>query len=236
MKNYYETHWDIGKFTICFWTNFRHKVFALEYIKDNYYDRKGAICISLIFFTLCFRFPSYSSNDYDYISYGINISDSTFFLHAGKKTYSWGIPFFDKVFYKSYVLGKNGTWLDSTYREFYAPEHDLYMRKIGLLKGHKHPTDEESLAKTFYKKWNNSSGDEFDAKYRAELKIWRRKWLGWTKLFETRLRDIDIYIKVIYNSDDVTWKTKSISTTEPSFDGENPEETFARVMKRKDFE
>ena len=34
----FEKKWDIGDFTICFWTNFNFPILEFAYDDDNYYD------------------------------------------------------------------------------------------------------------------------------------------------------------------------------------------------------
>lgn len=237
----FEKKWDIGDFTICFWTNFNFPILEFAYDDNNYYDSRSSISISLILFTIMLKLPFRNRERNTFGAerkYGIVIHDGVFWLHYGKSNFAWDIPFFTDIFHKHLILGKDDKWVDVTYRRCNTPEYEFFMQKVGFLAfDDGHPTDEESAAKIFYgtilDKYDNTT---INAKYRVEMRIWRPKWLGWTKLFEKKIKSIDVCFEKEVGKGKSTWKGGVVGCgMDFKDDNETPEECFERMKVEKKF-
>lgn len=229
----------LGKCTI---TIFRPNYFALRYSKCGYFDARPSIDIFLYFIGVIIHLPWYNKgweNECDPPEYGIAIHDSTFWIYlggkgnmkGGNKWWTWDLPFFSKVFYGDYILGKDGQWINIKNRHYYYD-------KVGYLSWDKGNTvsDEESPAMTYYGKWiDHYDNTIIDAKYRVELRQWRPKWLTWTKLFQEEIKSIDVCFKNEVGSKKGSWKGGVVGSGcnfEPC-DMNLPELCFIRMNREK---
>lgn len=233
----------IGKLEFELWYNNFYPCFQFIFAKAGYFDGRPEIKISLICFTLIITLPWINekwTDECDPPQYGISIHDSTLWImrggkgnmNGGNKWWTWDFPFFTKNFYKHYTLGKNGEWIDITNRKF-------YWDKIGCMTWndeHK-PNDEDSPAKTFYGVWTDKyDGKKIDAKYRVEIRLWRPKWLEWTKMFEMKRKEIEVCFKEEVGYKKGSWKG-GVTGAGCTFkdDQETPQECFARMNEERNW-
>lgn len=233
---------NIGNFQITYWKDF--PCFELSYAKCGYFDGRPVITIALLFIHIAFHLPWINkkwTDECDPPKYGISIHGKTFWiyrggkgnLNGGNKCWSWDIPFINQNFHKHYIMGKDGNWIDVTNR-------DSYYKEIGYLDWHEGNTisDEDSPALTLYGKWiDHYDNSLIDAKYRVELRQWRPKWLGWTKMFQEEVKSIDVCFKEEVGSRKGSWKGGVLGAgcDFKDVDNNSPELCFIRMNREKNW-
>lgn len=231
---------NIGKLEIVYWYDF--PCFELSFAKCDYFDGRPTITIELLFWHIVFHLPWINKNwtdECDPPQYGIAIHHNTLWiyrggkgnLNGGNKWWTWDIPFITWNFYGHYIMGKNGKWIDVTNR-------DYYYKEVGYIDWREQEiSDEDSPAMIYYGKWTDGyDGSIIDAKYRVEKRIWRPKWLTWTKLFQKQRKEIEVCFKDEVGSRKGSWKGGVVGAGHTfKDDKETPEECFRRMNYEKNW-
>lgn len=230
------------------------KWFELTFAKCGYFDGRPEINIYLYFISFVIKLPWINekwTDECDPPKYGIAIHNGTFWLHlggngnmkGGSKWWSWDFPWFTEEFYKHYILGKDGNWIDVTFKWKDKETRELFENHIGYLGfGKGYLPDEESLAQTYYGVWHDDyDNTDINAKYRVEVRIWRPKWFMWTDKFQFIRKSIDVCFEDEVGSRKGSWKGGTIGAGHDFKDidlqnfPETPEECFARMNKERNW-
>lgn len=223
-----------------------YKGFEMSIAKCGYFDGRPEIHFQLIWFTLLIKLPWINKNwtdECDPPKYGIAIHDSVFWIHlggkgngkGGNKWWTWEIPWFTYNFYKQYILGKDGNWINITDKRH---DYNWYREHIGYMDWtDRELPDEKSIAQTYYGVWNDKYDDtDINAKYRVELRQWRRKWFMWTDKFTYERKSIDVCFEKEVGSQKGTWKGGVLGAGyDFKDDKETPQECFQRMHREKNW-
>ena len=175
----FENNWLVFYFTLGF---------DISYSICGYFDNRPRINLTLLFFRLCITLPFRNdwTDECDPPKWGIAIHNNTFWVYKGGKgnwnggneTWSFSIPFVEKNWVRTSILLKDGNWEHETkgnYKSFYEEEW------------------KEKQAVWEYDYTDKYDGEVIPTKIYIEEREWRPKWLGWTSLFATVRRTIDVH-------------------------------------------
>lgn len=178
------------------------KHFEITYNVCGYFDARPRFVICLGFFHLELILPFENkkwADECDPPTYGIAIHGNMFWIYTGgegnddggNKWITWHLPFFDKIWVRTSVLLKDGSWAHNTpkdRKEFYQDEWK-----------------EKQMS------WDYDFTDKYDntmipTKIYVEEIEWRPKWLTWTSLFAKKRRSIDIHFRKEVGKNKGEWK------------------------------
>lgn len=240
----------IGKlFQMTIWKRF--PCFEISFDKCGYFDGRPRINIALLFFHLVIHLPWINekwTNECDPPKYGVSINENTLWIHlggngnlnGGNRWWTWDFPFLTMKFYKHYIMGKNGKWIDVTHKVNDIQKRKFFDTHIGYLYWGDNDleADKKSLARIYYGKWTDRyDGKVIDAKYRIDLRIWRPKWLGWTSMFQKSRKSIDVCFKEEVGSQKGSWKGGVIGASNDFIkeDQGDPTLCFERMNREKNW-
>ena len=212
---------------LSFWFGWR---FNLTYDVCGYFDNRPRLDIGFIFFTLIITFPFRNKweDESDPPQYGIAIHDNTFWLYkggkgngkGGTKWWTWYFPFITKNWIRTSILLKDNTW-----------EHE----RPGKRKEFWNDEWKEKQMSWTYDYTDKYDGEVIPTTIYVEEREWRPKWLGWTSLFATKRKTIDVHFSKECGEEKGSWKGGSIGCSYDLKNGEEPLDCLKRMEKEREF-
>lgn len=212
--------------------------FNISFELCGYFDNRPRINICLVFFslTLILPFTNKWTDECDPPQWGIAIHNNTFWIYRGgkgnmndgNKWWTWNIPFLTKEWVRTSIL-LNPPSESYEHMEFW--EHETWGNKKDFWK------DEW---KEKQKSWTYNYTDSFDGEVipttiYVEEREWRRKWLGWTKLFAQVSRTIDVHFSKECGKGKGSWKGGTLGCGYNLIPNETPLECLMRMEKERKF-
>lgn len=219
--------WCFDSKYVAFWWG---RGFELSYAICGYFDNRPQIHISLFFFHLIIKLPFRNkwTDECDAPKWGLAVHSNSIWIHTGGKGnlnggntwWTWNIPFFTENWVRTSILLKDGSW-----------EHEI-----------------KNNRKDFYKEeWKNKQMcweydylDKYDntkipTKIYVDEREWRRKWLGWTKVFAKVRRTIDVHFSKEVGPRKGSWKGGTVGCGYELLSFETPIECIKRMESGRDF-
>lgn len=222
IKRYDHTDW-----IIFYWGNH----FDISFEICGYFDNRPRINLDIIFFSLTIVLPFRNkwTDECDAPKWGIMIHNNTVWIHlggkgnwnGGSKWWTWDIPFLTKIWVRTSIMLKNGSWEHETTKD-------------------KNKNFYEDKWKQQQASWDYDYTDKFDGEVipttiYVEEREWRPKWLTWTKTFAQVRRTIDVHFSKEVGKRKGSWKGGTIGCGYELLQGEHPLDCLKRMEKERTF-